>query len=428
MIEISYWLLISTCVLIVIWGFIKIERIYQYPFFMVAITIAFILPQISALILNPLGVTQEAIVRFIIITILCLIMCFVGYHSKPNPALLKRLQIPINDKRLMKSAFVLAILGWIFGFLTQQAASSFRAGELWSGPATIFAFFSQVVYISFAIFLLGFLRKQTYINFIGIIISSTPIISTILAGRRQATMTFVIIVGLCLWLTLRWVPSRLIVITLMILGIYIIPVVGQLRSNFWNLAFKGDFYTLRYEAQKSFENLQSGETLEIRNAALIMDYASKNNDYEYGAGYWNALIFQYIPGQIVGQELKQSLQFQTRRSDKLQSYYQYGLPLGTTWTGIGDSFLQFGYLGCIIFAVIGIVFKTLWISTVYYRSSIAPILMMGFISPAMLGITHGTERFLQEMIFQVAIISIISWFSKAKSSHFVAINLNHFDS
>lgn len=425
MVEISYWFLISTCSAIIIWGLIKLDRIYQYPFFMAAITIAFILPQVSALISNPLGVTEGAIARVIIVTILCLLMCFLGYHySKPNPTLLAKLQIPINHKKLVRAAFALAVLGWIFTFLTRQYASSFSAGELWSGPATIFAFFSQVVYISFAIFLLEFLKKKSYITFMGILISASPIITTILAGRRQPTMTFIIIIGLCLWLTLRLLPSRLIVVTILILGIYIIPVVGQLRSEFWTLVFQGNFEALQYEAKQSFDKLQVGQVLELRNAALAMDYSSENNDYEYGAGYWNAFVFQYVPGQLVGRDLKQSLQFKTRRIDKLNSY-QYDFPIGTTWTGIGDSFLQFGYLGCLVFALIGILFKTLWVSTVQYRSPVAPILMMGLISPAMLGITHGTERFLQEMIFQFMVIIIVAQYSRLKSNYAILTDLKY---
>jgi hypothetical protein len=40
--------------------------------------------------------------------------------------------------------------------------------------------------------------------------------------------------------------------------------------------------------------------------------------------------------------------------------------------------------------------------------------MMSLISPAMLGITHGTERFLQQFIFQIILINLVGYYCGVK--------------
>jgi hypothetical protein len=79
---------------------------------------------------------------------------------------------------------------------------------------------------------------------------------------------------------------------------------------------------------------------------------------------------------------------------------------------MGDTYNQFGYLGCLVFAVIGCIFKTLWTSLVYRQSIVSSLLYIGLMGPAMVGITHGIGRFLQEFIFQVLVMYLIVRFSR----------------
>ena len=46
-------LLVIVCLGLFVWGLIRIERIYQYPFFMGAIFLSFLVPQAFALVNNP---------------------------------------------------------------------------------------------------------------------------------------------------------------------------------------------------------------------------------------------------------------------------------------------------------------------------------------------------------------------------------------
>jgi hypothetical protein len=42
------FIFISICIVIICWSIIRLERIYQFPFFMVSVFLSFILPQAIA--------------------------------------------------------------------------------------------------------------------------------------------------------------------------------------------------------------------------------------------------------------------------------------------------------------------------------------------------------------------------------------------
>ncbi|MEH2242837.1 hypothetical protein [Nostoc sp.] len=414
MVEIYRDLLIIICICLFGWGIIRIERIYQYPFFMGSMFISFLMPQVFALINNPGLVTQDALERVLLMSCLCAAACWIGYTMKPNTKLLKKLNIIIDQRKLFIAGIALMFQGYLFGFLLAITTIQRSDSGTWTGPATIYVFLAQVINIAFGIFLLQTLKRPKVINIILTIIAGWPVVQPIFVGRRQSTMTFIIIIGLSFWLVLRYVPPRAAIITAVVLLVFIIPVVGELRSHFWDLVFNSKWQEVLSASQRAFETQQKGDILELRNAALIADATEKTGRYGYGSGWWDSIVFQYVPGQIVGYDLKKSLQFNLITKDTLNNLYGYIIPTGSTKTGIGDSFSEFGYLGCFYFALIAYFFKNLWISAVYQKSIFSSLLYMGLVSPAMVGLTHGIGRFWQEAIFQVFFVSLTVYYSRAK--------------
>lgn len=408
-------LLIIICIALLGWGVIRVERIYQYPFFMGIMFVSFILPQVFSLLNKPGPVTNEALERLLFMSCLCAVACWVGYKFKPNKRWLSKLNIIIDERKLFRAGVALMVQGLFFNFLLSRTTIQTSAiNGNWTGPATIFLFFAQVINIAFAIFFLQTLKRPSTISIICTVISSLPIISIVLVGRRQVTMTLIIIIGLSLYLVRRYIPPRWIVVAGLLSTTFLIPLFGELRGGFWNLVFSGNWQELLYLAQKAFNSQQKGEILELRNAALLIDAVVQTDIYGFGTGWWDAIVFQYVPGQIVGYDLKESLQFKVLDFDLLSTLYGYRLPIGTTITGIGDSFMEFGYWGCLCFLLIGYVFKHLWISSFYMKSTISKLLYMGLVSPAMLALTHGIGRFCQEAIFQVFFVSLVAYYSQVK--------------
>jgi hypothetical protein len=414
--EIYKYLLFIICIGLLGWGVIRIERIYQYPFFMGIMFTSFILPQAFSLISNPGEISQTALENVLLMSCLCAVACWIGYASKPNRKWLAKLNVITDERKLFQAGIALMLQGLFFNFLLSRTTiqTSASMGNNWTGPATIYLFLGQVINIAFGLFLLRFLKHPKLTNLIYVLISGWPLLSSVLGGRRQPTMTFVIIIGFSLWLVYRCLPPRILIISAIFIAIFIIPVLGELRGGFWDLLLSGNWTEVLSLVQKTFAQQQKGEILELRNAAVFIDATKTTGMYGYGSGWWDSIVFQYVPGQIVGYEFKNSLQFNLITPETLENLYGYKIPTGSTPTGIGDSFKEFGYLGCLIFALMGYIFKHLWISAVYQKSTFSMILYMGLVSPAMVGLTHGIGRFLQESIFQFIFLSLVGYYSKVK--------------
>lgn len=412
MAELFFKLLIAICIGLLVWGIAKPERIYQYPFLMGSIFTSFLLPQAFSLVNNPGAVSGIALERVLIVSCLCAAMCWIGYNYKTNTQLLKKLYIPLNEDKLFRAGIILTIIGYIFRILLLNTNVEIAENSNWTGPATIFFFFAQVSNISFMIFMLLCLKRLNKASIIAAIISGYPLFDSIIsAGRRQNTLTFLVIIGISLFFERRLLPPRVLTIFLTILTAVLIPIIGQMREDFWLAVFSGNLSGIDF--QSSIDKVLEGEILELRNAALLMEAAIRNNQYGHGTGFWDSLVFQYVPGQIVGYDLKSSLQFNWTAFD-LVELFGYSIPNGSTITGIGDSFIEFGYFGCLIFAFTAYFFKHLWISSVVQRSIFSQVLYAGMISPALVGLTHGIGRLLQELVFQLIFVIWIAYYCRSK--------------
>jgi hypothetical protein len=416
MTEIFRNLFIIICLGLLVWGIIRIERIYQYPFFMGSIFLSFLLPQVFSLIDNPAQVSQEALERVLFVSCLCAAACWLGYQIKPNRKLLAKLNIVTEDRKLFRAGIALMAQAWFFNFLLSRTNIQLAANGNWTGPATIFLFFVQAGSIAFTIFLLQTLKHPNFINCICTVFSGWPILQDVLNGRRQPTMTLIIIIGLSLFLVHRSVPPRWLVIAGLLSISIFIPLFGHLRANVWGLFFSGNWEEILSETQRIFTIQQKGDVLEFRNAALIIDVATRTGLYGFGTGWWDNIVFQFVPGQIVGFEFKKSIQFNiwVPYIESLSNLYGYTIPIGSTPTAIGDSFMEFGYFGCVVFVLIAYIFKHLWISAVYHKTVFSQILYMGLVSPSMICLTHGVGTFLQQGIFQLIFIGLVGYYSRVK--------------
>jgi hypothetical protein len=399
------------CVGLLGWGISKPERAYQFPFIMGFIFVSFLLPQAFVLVDSPGAVSPEALIKVLVVSCLCAACCLVGYQIAPHRKLLQTLNIRIDHDRLFNAAIVLAVMGHLFSFLIGRTVITTTDSGTWSGAGTIYIFFFQVIYIAFTIFLIEFIDNPNFKNFLFTAFSGFPIIQVVMVGRRQPTMTLTIIVGLAFFLTRRYVPPRWVFVSLVFATVFLIPVVGLMREKFWILLFSGDWDGVSFGIQQSFSKLVEGDTLELRNAALLIDATDRAGHFGFGKGYWNSLVFQYVPGQILGTGFKASLQFEQANLN-LEELYNYSIPSGTTPTAIGEVYTEFSYFGCLVFTLMAYLFKHLWIGAVYLRSIPCQLLYVGLISPAMVGLTHATARFLQEFVFQAIVVGLVTFFCR----------------
>ena len=416
MTEFYLYLFIAACIALLLWGLMRLERAYQYPFFMGSIFISFIVPQAFVLYNNPEPATPEALQRLFLMAFLCAAMCWFGYRISPNHSLLNKLNVESDRTKLFQAGTFLLVIGMLskvaIGFVAIETAGHSNG---WTGPVTILWFFGNLLYIALAIFLMELLQQPNIQNFIFTGLAAYfPLMDIIYAGRRQPAMTFFLIIGLCFWFVKRSIPPRWFFVVSIAAIIFLIPLFGANRAIV-NDAITQDWEAIESSSEKALENLQEENFLELKNAAILMDAASKTGRYGYGTAYWDAAIFQFFPGQIFGRELKEALQLKLGLSH-FKYLFGYHIVPGSTNTGIGDAFAEFDYFGCLVFAAIGYFYKHLWISANYYKSMFSRLLYIGLGSPAMVTITHGTQRFVQEALFQLIFVSFVIYFARPRTS------------
>lgn len=455
-------LLFLICIGLIMWGLKQKNGIYQYPFLAGSTFIVYIFPQAFAITQYPGDIPKIAIQRTLVMCCLCLTMCFLGYKIKiPSKWLLKKQQI-YDKNRLNIAAYIYIIIGIILlfsssfvepKFASGGAETAYRAGH--TGIVTVILFFSRVFYLGFSIIYIQILDKRHKVSSIQLIffVSSLLLILAIIitGGRREPSIFLGLSSILCFYFSRKKIVSKWIIIFGIIISIFAINpyTIHQYRVA---TELKGDFTRFRQANYIEFLNkitqinyidnfnklLNTEKNLEIRNAALYIDEVVRDKEYQWGIGYWNRLIFSWVPAQFVGKDLKNSLKIDLGSEigafcNTVSFGYNYSCRSGQTFTGIADAFGQFDYFGCLIFGIISFFFKVLWQQALYQKSLFAKVAYINLIVRGMLVITHNTLEFPSRIMYFMIFSSPIwlwSSLSKRKRSKLLMhdnINLNNIE-
>ena len=307
---------------------VKPQRVLQYPFFMDSMFVAFLMPQATALVNNPGAAPISSVYRILFYASLCAMMCWLGYGLKPHSQWLDKLDGIPNPKRLAYAGIALSAFGTLCFLLLCTISIQKTSAGTWTGPATILLLFSGCGLTGVTILLLHGMYYRQRKSLIIAALAFSPFLPAILeSGRRQLTATFFITIALAIFFTYRIIPPRWLVLTLVIATVALIPIVGLMRGGFWDALFSGTLTVA--EVQAVFDELQEGKILELRNAALLAEGAEITGLYGYGSGFWNSIVFQYVPGQWFGQQFKSSLYIVLPSFD-LQELFNYTTSAGTT--------------------------------------------------------------------------------------------------
>lgn len=421
--QLLFGMLCLICSLIILEGINLRSKIFQFPFLMAATSISFVIPQAFALV-NPsqtaFVVQEQAITRVLIMSCLCIGMCWVGYQLTLPRAWFESKITQLDSGRLTTVNIVYIAIGIGFGILVSAASATESLSGRSSGSITILIFFARLfANTGFAIALLGFFQNSRNLqNQILLCLASvTPFYWAFGLGRRTGLAMVILAFAIACYFFRRYTPPRIVIVLTIALSIFLIPFIGQQRgftSDKWQ-----DFERIEYT--ESIENIIEGDnSLELRNAALIMDAVAVTGRHEWGKGYWNALVFRYVPAQLLGRGFKDSLRFSSFNYEGLMYYlYQYRLPTGTTPTGIGDSFIQFDYFGCLFFAIMAIVYKWLWYRALHQNSMVAQIFYIVSCTYAMTSITHGTANFIPNMLLVIISLLPVILYAGIKKSNSV---------
>ena len=395
----------------------KSERFFEYPYFMAAVFGVFILPQAFSLVRFPGRVSAGAVDDVLLMTCLCFGACVLGYRLNPSIRLFRLVSKPVIPERMLHIGVLFVLCGYLFGFLLSQIEiemNSQRGGM--TGLGTIYLFFATLKFPGLAICLSLMLQKFTLprlgLTLLGVV---SPLGEIVLGGRREPAVVLGLIILLNLYFYQRRKPSVLLLFGAMFAATLAIPATGIYRS----LTAEGDLSQIRkLDFVQNFKDYFGRESiLELRNAAAIIEDAQTYGKYEYGAGYWNQLVFRFVPAQFVGKTTKDSLMIGSTVESMFVKFSKSGheFSMGSTLTGVGDSFKQFGWFGCLFFAILSVVFRSFWLAALRPNALFAQLLYLLICTSAMRAVTHQTVDFLPGFVYQFVFLWLGLWYAGDRS-------------
>lgn len=424
--ELLFWAFNLICFLILFEGIKDTRKIYQFPFFMSAAFASFISPQAYALVYNRdyiYNLPSSAITRTLFMCCLCVSMCWIGYQvpvKKNSTNIFFNCTSSLDNHKyitILNTAYV--ALGIAFWLLLFSLPDGNKLSGQSTGIFTIYIFFARLfANTGLCLAIVQTFKKPGFLRFSILLAASTmPLYRAIFFGRRTGLVGIILFFLISLYIYKSFIPPRSVIVFALTIGFILIPFIGEQRgllSNKWNNLEE-------INPTHGIEKIIEGKsTLELRNAAFLIDYVAKENKHGWGTLYWNNTIFRFVPAQLLGRQFKESLYINKVDYDTyIKSDYSYSRQTGSTVTGAADSFTQFDYFGCLLYFGMAFLFKTIWHSVIYYKSFIATILYMLICVYGMVSVTHGTANFVPDLLFTlVSILPILIVVMKTEHATF----------
>jgi hypothetical protein len=404
-------LLAAACSALLIRATIQPKLFYEYPYLMAATFTAFILPQAYAAYQNEWG--GWYLDAALIMSALCLAACWFGYLPKAHPALLEKFNVKVNPSRFFHGGIVLVAVGYYFtyrfGTLEEEELST-----MLTGIGTVYLFFGALVYPGFAICFYCALNGQGPFAWIMTGVAAwVPLQAAIFYGRREPTVLFLLSLAMILYFLKGKRLPRILILGAVVGAMFAIPATGEYRKSAAEDPLEA-FAQLDF-AEQFNQYFNEDAPNEFKNAVTLIAVTMAQGDYEWGVGYWNRLVFRFVPAQFLGETFKNSLTIGGRPrdyGDYVELATGFRLPAGSTVTGIGDSFNQFGLFGCLVFAGIAYLFKNLWVAANQPGGTVAQILYIQVSTTGMRALTHQTIDFLPGLLYSVIFIGLVALYAR----------------
>lgn len=408
--ELFLYLFLLLCVGLILKVVSEPELIYEYPYFTAFVFLIFIAPQALIIYNQPRLIPPGTSAALYAACFLCTAMAYIGYKHAPSISIGKVFSVPLDEKKVFNIAVIYTFLGYLFLFLIRSRLSEMKNVETqWSGVLTIYVQLFHFINIAFPILLYYTLRNFSVKYLVWTIISALPSAYFIIAaGRREVTALFLLTFALAFFFRFRLKPSKGLIIGAVVFAMLIIPATGDYRMVAKD---KGPMEAIKsLDLKQSFTNyFENGKYLELAVAGHIIDSYKFHGEFAYGAGYWDNMVFRYVPGQITGQDFKQSLMI-NREGTKFKNGYQ--AYTGLTPTGVGDSFIQFGFLGCLFFFFVAGFFRELFRSSTSGDKPLVQVLYLMSMVQGLLVVTHQTINFLPGIFFSIVCLWLIAMFGR----------------
>jgi hypothetical protein len=388
--------------------------IFEYPFFMAFTFAAFILPQSISLMRFPGYVQDESVAAVLLMSVLCMAACLLGYRLAPSQLAIHLASRPMDLNKLFHAGVVFVVAGLIATSMMSTIEVQYAevSGGL-TGAATIVLFFRQLAYPGFAIVLFCALNRASVPTILMAIVGLYAPVSDVVIGRRENTALLFLTIVMAFYYERGLKPSRLALFAVLVFSMIAIPATGKYR------AYVGTNRLDEIGNLDLLENFQrfltEESTLELRNGAAVIEATRETENYELGKGYWNHLVFRYVPAQWIGEGFKQALMFSNgEREQTERTETGFRIARGSTVTGMGDAFKQFGWFGCLFFAFMAVLFKGMWQASLVSGALFARLMYVMTFTSGMRAVTHWTLDFIPGLVYFAIFLGLASVYAAVR--------------
>lgn len=369
----------------------------QYPFLVSIVIAGWVFPQLIGIYVTG-TVPPDALSKTIFYIMLCLLFAVWGYSSTRKTYKMANWQYSQHNLQFAAAALMLTGAFFDFRFSALAAEATALYGGFWTGIITIYVFFASMLTVGFVLAIGAYIQKPSLINRAMIAFGLALYLQRILIyGRREVAVELFLIVALFLWRKYGWVPSRLIFFGAVVIGMLFVTAAGAYRevmisteSFGWSGVSLSGILDIDFWGIFTSGFTDPDKNQELTNAALFISAADIRMEFDGGLSLWNRFVFSFIPGQIVGHDIKQGLQF-PQPNLAFEEYYHIPWP-GTTYTGLADSFRSFWFFGAFVFFAIGSIMRSWFIAAA--RGSLTALMILMLISvQSLMAVTHNSYDF-----------------------------------
>src|SRR6266850_1026832 len=255
------------------------EKTFEYPYFMATAFAVFILPQAFSLMRFPGGVAEQSVEDVLLMSVLCLAACMVGYKIAPEYALVRRARSRVEAGRLFHAGILFTSLGYLFNVLLGHTEIQIAESGGMTGSGTILLFFEQLVFPGFAICFLLALKRPSVPRVAAAVAGVILPLQTVFSGRREPTVLLGMTLLLGLFYARKMRPLRWLIPATIVVATVAIPATGTYRG----LRAEKDWAGMRQmDLLGNFKRFITEESiLELRNGAALIESTKATNNYEY---------------------------------------------------------------------------------------------------------------------------------------------------
>ncbi|MEM9153691.1 MAG: hypothetical protein AAGB13_01460 [Cyanobacteria bacterium P01_F01_bin.33] len=362
---VAFYALLVGVAIVLFYGLRRRYGYLQLPCLTAAVFLCWVIPQLWLIRQLYGNFASEYLVVLHFFCLACLIAVDIGWRSGVQSGKAVVIADAVTDESLVAICIAITLVAWVMVLGIGTRALEERASSTWSGPLTIMYFFSNIKVISLFLSIYLFLRRRNTVIVL-LLVANIGLYAPalFLVFRRRAMLEAFTCITLALWFSRRIIIPRVVITTAIPIGMLIVFSVGSLRdlgnvhTGEPTLLSAKDIATVDFWAATPF--MKDTSAPEMTNAFNMVRISADSDAHTYGAASWNRLIFQWIPGQIVGADVKQNLMLDVATAQQIVAAYKEDLRIGSTPTAMGEAYLEFGIFGIVFFLATGYVAGRWW--------------------------------------------------------------------